>query len=132
MNVDDFDFVNNLSEEQKQKLVEKLIGKPEPKPQPKSSVREPEETFTTKIKSDDEDGRVAGVPVNEMPRYNEFTDDGTEHQDEKNATPEVGVSERKRPAFKKVNQTCTRCDKTYEVHPHFARDFYICDSCLKR
>lgn len=129
------DILGSLSDEQKHELIKALTKdtKPEPKEVKKERVaREPEETFTTKIKSEDEDGRVAGVPVNEMPRMNTFVDDGSEHKDKKNTTPDVPHSERKRPAFKKVSQTCTRCNKVFEVHPQFTRDFYICDPCLKR
>ena len=85
-----------------------------------------------KIKKDGDTGRVAGVPVNEMARFNKFSDDGSDHKDNNNTTPEIALSERRRPPFKKVSQLCTRCSKTFDVHPHFARDFYICDSCLKK
>jgi hypothetical protein len=127
------DILGSLSDDQKNELIKALTAEVKPeKAEPKQEAREPEETFTTNIKSSDEKGRVAGVPVNEMPRHNSFTDSGTEHQDEKNTTPDVSHAERKRPAFKRVDQTCTRCNKSYEIHPQFARDFYICDSCLKR
>ena len=116
------DILGSLSDDQKKELIKALTAEVKPKKvEPKREARKPEETFTTNIKSSDEKGRVAGVPVS-----------GTEHQDEKNTTPDVSHSERKRPAFKRVDQTCTRCNKSYEIHPQFARDFYICDSCLKK
>tara|TARA_R110000824_G_scaffold218372_1_gene404951 strand:- start:3040 stop:3462 length:423 start_codon:yes stop_codon:yes gene_type:complete len=133
------DFLGNLSAEQKEELI-RALKKSEPpapkqekeQPPPVKSLKEPQEDFTMKIKKDGDTGRVAGVPVNEMARFNKFSDDGSDHKDNNNTTPEIALSERRRPPFKKVSQLCTRCSKTFDVHPHFARDFYICDSCLKK
>jgi len=130
------DFLGTLSPEQKEELMKALSTSSTEKPStPKetNSTRETQDDFTMKIKKQGEDvGRVTGVPVNEMPRFNKFSDDGTEHTDANNTTPKVALTERKRPPFKKVSQLCTRCNKTFSVHPQFARDFYICDSCLKK
>ena len=71
-------------------------------------------------------------PVSVEQRQNKFVDDGTEHKDEANKTPEIKATERRRPTFKKVDQTCTRCSKSVEVHPQHAREFYVCDRCLRR
>ena len=49
-----------------------------------------------------------------------------------NRTPEAPLTERRRPKFKKVSQFCERCKTTFEVHPQFARDFFVCDKCLRR
>tara|TARA_R100000008_G_C3587289_1_gene173520 strand:- start:6891 stop:7304 length:414 start_codon:yes stop_codon:yes gene_type:complete len=131
------DFLGSLSQEQKDRLLQMLgdsQSSPEPKqPETKSVAREPEQDFTMKIKKEgEEEGKVTGVPVNEMPRFNKFVDDGTEHKDKQNETPSLSLTERKRPPFKKVSQLCSRCNQTFDVHPQFARDFYICDKCLKR
>jgi len=138
-NPDNFDFVNDLSEEQKQKLIEKLTEEPEPKKEvekPFSAVSHSQlmkhGPITTEIKKTKQEGQVTGVPVNEMPRFNKFTDDGAEHKDDQNTTPNVELTERSRKPFKTIKQTCTRCDKTLETHPQFHREFYICDRCLKR
>ena len=71
-------------------------------------------------------------PVEVKPRENKFVDNGTEHKDESNVTPAVKLTERRRPAFKKVEQNCSRCNKSVEVHPQHARDFFVCDKCLRR
>jgi hypothetical protein len=71
-------------------------------------------------------------PVEVKPRENQFVDNGEEFKDGDNATPQVQLTERRRPAFKKVEQTCSRCSKTVEVHPQHAREFYVCDKCLRR
>tara|TARA_Y100001938_G_scaffold138443_1_gene203968 strand:+ start:2313 stop:2768 length:456 start_codon:yes stop_codon:yes gene_type:complete len=103
-----------------------------PPPDATTYSRSDDSEFLSKIKKEKTNGEVAGVPVNKMPRENKFVDHGTEHKDDQNSTPKVELTERKRPAFKKIKQTCTRCGETFETHPQFKRDFYICDRCLKR
>tara|TARA_Y100000004_G_C8859512_1_gene388375 strand:+ start:395 stop:904 length:510 start_codon:yes stop_codon:yes gene_type:complete len=72
-----------------------------------------------------------GVPVNEVKnRFNSFHDDGTEAKDVK--TPEVELTERRRPAFKMVEQTCGKCSETFMVHPAHKRDFFVCDKCIPK
>lgn len=65
-------------------------------------------------------------------RVNKFVDNGTEHKDPMNETPEITRTERSRPKFSKVVQVCTRCNKEVEIHPSFKRDFFVCDKCLRR
>jgi len=69
-------------------------------------------------------------PVEVKTRKNEFVDNGSEHKDVE--TPVVQLTERRRQPFKKVEQTCTSCNRTVEVHPQFARDFFKCDRCMRR
>tara|TARA_R110000824_G_scaffold50464_1_gene140884 strand:+ start:691 stop:1119 length:429 start_codon:yes stop_codon:yes gene_type:complete len=64
-------------------------------------------------------------------RVNLFSDDGTEHKDPLNKTPEVTPTERKRPPIKNVSQTCSSCGKSLEVHPAHKRENFICDKCLR-
>ncbi len=70
-------------------------------------------------------------PVEVKKRTNLYVDKG-EHKDEHNITPNVELTERRRPTFKKVDQTCQRCSKVVSVNPSFVRDFFTCDSCLRR
>lgn len=70
-------------------------------------------------------------PVEVKQRKNLYKDTG-EHKDEINKTPQIDLTERRRPSFKKVEQTCQRCNKSILVNPSFARDFFTCDSCLRR
>jgi hypothetical protein len=70
-----------------------------------------------------------GLPVSEVKnRFNSFADDGTEAKDVK--TPEVELTERRRPAFKMVKQVCGKCSETFTVHPTHKRDFFVCDKCI--
>jgi hypothetical protein len=70
-------------------------------------------------------------PLEVRQRENLYQDTG-EHKDKNNKTPEIELTERRRPSFKKVEQTCQRCTKSVLVNPSFARDFFTCDSCLRR
>ena len=64
---------------------------------------------------------------------NKFVDDGSLHKDAVNNTPEVKLSTKgTRKKFSKVDQVCSRCSKTFSIHPHHARDNFACDNCLKR
>lgn len=103
------------------------------------NTQEPVEQSSPKSESRFEEFSMGDSSPSKMPqsvnvkrRENKFIDTGTEHKDEQNVTPEVELTERKRPAFKKIVQTCTRCNKDCKTHPQFKRDFYICDRCLKR
>ena len=127
MEFDNFDFVKDMSEEQKQKLMQKLINSPKPSKAPDSRQNE----FDFAMKPKESQSSVGGSPVNQAGRENKFVDTG-EHKDKHNITPEIQLTERKRPAFKKIKQSCTRCSEVFETHPQFKRDFYICDRCLKR
>lgn len=64
-------------------------------------------------------------------RVNLFTDDGTEHRDEQNKTPEIPLTERKRKPTQMVSQVCQACNNSVEVHPTHRRDFFTCDKCLR-
>ena len=64
-------------------------------------------------------------------RVNLFTDDGKEHKDVKNETPQIELTERKRKSTSKIQQVCKRCSTEVEVHPTHKREFFVCDKCLK-
>ena len=63
-------------------------------------------------------------------RVNLFSDDGTEHKDELNKTPEITPTERKRQPVKNISQTCSVCSSVAQVHPTHKRENFICDKCL--
>jgi len=65
-------------------------------------------------------------------RVNKFVDDGTEHKDRSNETPEITRTERTRPKFSKVSQVCSKCGAEVKVNPVFKRDFFVCDKCLRK
>lgn len=141
------DFIKSLSQEQKQALLESLmtsLDKPEPTENPelkssrelmneysataeKESVRDVDLDFTvTKEK-----GEVrTRIPVTENKRFNSFVDDGTESKGKEFTTPDVKLTERRRPAVKNIKQKCSKCDKVVNVHPAHARDWFICDRCI--
>lgn len=65
-------------------------------------------------------------------RVNKFVDDGSEHKDLVNKTPEITITERSRPKFALVKQSCSKCNKEFETNPAFKRDFFVCDRCLRK
>lgn len=80
------------------------------------------------VQGDNAVERKRSVPVTSMERKNTFIDDLTEHKDVE--TPAAATTERKRPPVEKVKQTCSSCDKIFEVLPVHARDLYVCDNCV--
>ena len=128
-------LLNMMTEEQKAELINKLSKTNGPKKelrdvkkkQQKTQARSPDvyEDFT--MKKGESKQRSTQIEVKK--RENLFIDDGTEHQNELNKTPEIVPAVRSRPKFKKVEQTCNYCKKSEMVHPQFVREFYTCVSC---
>jgi hypothetical protein len=135
------EFIKSLSDEQKRALIENLnsqlgvqeLKTPEPEPLPatrvQESVRDVNLDFSMN-KDAKKESLGKKVPVTETKRFNSFTDDGTESKGEEFSTPEVSLTERRRPPAKKVSQTCSKCGKTVEVHPTHAREWFSCDKCI--
>jgi hypothetical protein len=128
-------LLDSLSEEQKEELIKQVLNSnvksdtPPPKAKPSTRISNTSEGLT-EIKKTKTQGQVTGVPVTEMPRFNKFKDDGSEHADDR--TPDVELTERKRRPFKRVEQVCSRCNKSFWTHPQHQREFYVCDKCLRR
>jgi hypothetical protein len=112
------DLLNTESQQSDQKPIKKTTSQPESR-------------FEEFSMNDSNVGKMS-QSVDVQRRENKFVDHGTEHKDDQNATPQIELTERKRPAFKKITQTCTRCNRGCETHPQFKRDFYICDRCLRK
>lgn len=133
-----------LTAEQKQDLLEKIMNKMTEDTKDASSEEEaPKPVYKRNPPSEEakdpnlfvmKNGppKTKRQPVTEGKRFNKFQDSGTDHKDEANTTPNVELTERRRPGFKRVEQTCNRCSKSVEVHPQHVRDFFVCDSCLRR
>ena len=134
------EFIKSLSAEQKQALlesineslgVENLKSEPQKKPKPvkvvKSKLKDQDLDFT--INRSDNEVKTK-KPVTETKRFNSFVDDGTEAKGEEFKTPDVRLTERRRPPVKKVSQKCSKCGKSVEVHPTHAREFFVCSSCI--
>ena len=98
-----------LTPEQKQELAASLLAEDKPK------EAKPPGSTQVEVKQ----------------RANLFTDDGTEHKDEQNKTPEIALTERKRKPTQMVSQVCQVCNNSVEVHPTHKRDFFTCDKCLR-
>jgi hypothetical protein len=128
-------LLDSLSQEQKQELIQEILNSnvksdpPSPEEKPVARASSLPEGMT-EIKKRKTQGQITGVPVTDMPRFNKFKDDGSEHADD--ITPDVQLTERKRRPFQKIEQRCTRCNKTFSTHPQHQREFYVCDKCLRR
>ena len=71
-------------------------------------------------------------PIYVGARENKYIDDGKEHKDGKNITPDVELATRNRAPVEKQKkeQKCEVCGKIEKVLPLYVRDFYRCESCL--
>ena len=123
-------LLNMMTEEQRTELINKLsktdelrdVNKKQQETQPPQETRAPDD-FT--MKKDEPEQRSAEVEVKQ--RVNLFTDDGVEHKDDLNKTPDI----RKRKAASKVKQKCQQCSREKDIHPAHRRETFICDDCLR-
>lgn len=62
---------------------------------------------------------------------NIFVDDGSEHRDAENTTPNVPLTPRRRKPYEPKSVNCHVCGKNYKVNPSLlSGEFYRCDSCV--
>ena len=117
-----------LTPEQRQELAASLLKeeKQEEVVPQKEEARAPDDFTMTRDKP-----KPSSTQVEVKQRVNLFTDDGTEHKDEQNKTPEITLTERKRKPTQMVSQVCQACNNSVEVHPTHRRDFFTCDKCLR-
>ena len=117
-----------LTPEQKQELAASLLqeDKQEEVTPPKADKVVADDFTMTRDKP-----KPSSTQIELKKRVNLFSDDGTEHRDEQNKTPEVAPTERKRKPTQMVSQVCQACNTTVEIHPTHRRDFFTCDKCLR-
>ena len=117
-----------LTPEQRQELAASLLkeDKQEEVAPPKQESRAPDDFTMTRDKP-----KPSSTQIEVKQRVNLFTDDGTEHKDEQNKTPDISLTERKRKPTQMVSQVCQACNNSVEVHPTHKRDFFTCDKCLR-
>lgn len=121
-----------MTEEQKAELISKLsktdelrdVNKVRQETQAPKETRAPDDFTMTRDKP-----KQNSIQVEVKKRENLFVDDGTEHKNEANKTPEIIPTARSRPKFEKVKQVCNYCGKLEMVHPQFVREFYTCTRC---
>jgi len=123
-----------MTEEQKAELISKLsktdelrdVNKVRQETQPPQETRAPDD-FTMKREKPKQNSKQ----VEAKKRENLYTEEGREHKEEQNVTPQISLTERKRPPVKKVSQTCSSYKKTSEVHTTHKRENFSCHSCLR-
>ena len=106
------------------------LNPPEPKNKPRLDEDYIAPSKNENAQPDSQGRRAKTESIDTKKRENEFVDDGTEHKNE--ITPDYVPSPRARKSFKKVKMICTRCDKSFDVHPIHKRENYICNSCIKK
>jgi hypothetical protein len=115
----------------KAQVQEVVVSQESPGKRKKSIV----EQFTI-VKPQD---KMKSVPVNKLPRINNWVDDGTESKDE--VTPDFTPVKRERAKATKVPRICgigpdkkkwgdEGCGQEVMVNPAYARDLFLCDACL--
>lgn len=123
-----------MTEEQKAELISKLSKTDELRDVNK--IKQETKPTKERITSDDftmtrDKSKPSSTQIEVKQRVNLFTDDGTEHKDEQNKTPDISLTERKRKPTQMVSQVCQACNNSVEVHPTHKRDFFTCDKCLR-
>ncbi len=116
-----------LTPEQKQELAASLLKEDKPKEVKPTKNAAVSDDFT--MLQDKPSSNSTQLEVKQ--RVNLFSDDGTEHKDDLNKTPEIQLAERKRKPVKMVSQLCSACNTTFEVHPTHKRENFVCDNCLR-
>lgn len=132
MNFDD--FVNSLSDEQKQALFNALKSEPEQTNinKPKIEIKQlpPQRVVGEDFKVIREDNLSKGkTPV--KARKNEWHDDGEEFRDV--YTPKGERTPRNRQKSKKSEVECHVCGRTFQVDPKYVFGEYLrCNRCTGR
>jgi len=115
-----------LTPEQKQELAASLLKEDKPKEVKPTKNATVADDFT--MSQDKPSSNSTQLEVKQ--RVNIFSDDGTEHKDDLNITPDIKPTERKRQPVKNISQTCSVCSSVAQVHPTHKRENFICDRCL--
>lgn len=116
------DFVNSLSEEQKQKLLQALLPQQEKSDSTKSVVGEDFKVFRTDNKLQNNRRRE---PV--RGRENQWHDSGEDRDIETNYGQKTP---RNRQAPKKVEVDCHVCGRSFRVDKRYVfGEFYRCNKC---
>lgn len=98
-------------------------------PQIKTDKRDSTDFSLFTMKTDEDVSKKNGIAVNKIRREIKFIDDGSDKHIE---TPIVSLAERKRPAFKMIEQQCQKCGKSVTTHPSHKREWFVCDRCIKK
>lgn len=113
-------------EQQEIKEPPKKKGRGRPK---KISIKEEskEEDFSVKRKTKD---RKVSFKSNKFESMKDAIAEAGKEEGFDKINDDVRITERNRKKFEYKKVTCTQCNKSFDVHPLFARSSYTCDSCL--
>jgi hypothetical protein len=118
------DFVGSLSEDQKKKLFQALVGNENTNNTTSAKSANVDENFIVKkAETQSQIRRKEAVKA----RKNEWEDTG-EFRDI--STPDVERTPRRRPPPQKSDVECHVCGKSFKVDPRFAYgEYYRCNKC---
>jgi DNA-directed RNA polymerase subunit RPC12/RpoP len=126
----DKDLLKNLTDEQKQALLEQLMASLSEPKQEEVAVEEPEETtddkndFTMHKSNSKPKGRREPVKF----KKNAWQDDGLEFSDME--TPKVKRTPRNRKKSQKVSVECHVCGKEFQVNSNLVYgEYHRCNRC---
>lgn len=126
----DKDLLKNLTDEQKQALLEQLMASLSEPKQEEVAVEEPEETtddkndFTMHKSNSKPKGRREPVKF----KKNAWQDDGLEFSDME--TPKVKRTPRNRKKSQKVSVECHVCGKEFQVNANLVYgEYHRCNRC---
>jgi len=128
-------FVNSLSDEQKQALMAALSNNEQPPPVPTPKIEPKKQEPPRRVVGEDfrivrEDTVSKGkTPV--RARKNEWEDDGEEFRDV--YTPKGERTPRNRDKARKQDVECHVCGRTFQVNPKYVYGEYLrCNRCTGR
>tara|TARA_B100002019_G_C21270725_1_gene602085 strand:- start:3625 stop:4020 length:396 start_codon:yes stop_codon:yes gene_type:complete len=126
----DKDLLKNLTDEQKQALLEQLMASLSEPKQEEVAVEEPEETtddkndFTMHKSNSKPKGRREPVKF----KKNAWQDDGLEFSDME--TPKIKRTPRNRKKSQKVSVECHVCGKEFQVNANLVYgEYHRCNRC---
>lgn len=130
------EFLSSLNKEQKQKLVEALMGSMNDNSQEQEAKTETTEQPNRPVIDENFKVTRSNLPESNRrrepvkARRNEYVDTG-EHKDVE--TPYGERTPRRRPPPKKVDIECHVCGKSYKMDPRFVYgEYYRCNRCTGR
>ena len=125
-----------LKDEELIYMANELLKELDERPEDSTTEEKPkavtvDEDFTVKPDSSSSgDKRSKSQKLHLGSRVNKFEDTKTEHLDI--ITPDVKPVERHRSDHKTVNQTCRVCKKTFDVDSVHKREWFVCNSCIRK
>jgi len=137
---DVFDILSNISEKISN-LEANLISNPKQLSKSEKKSKTPKKTMPSEKENDSNFSVASSKPSrkisgsNKANKFESMTD--IMHEVEKETgydkiNDNVKPTSRNRKSYSEKNVVCNECGKSFNVHPMFVRDNYVCDRCIGR